>query len=95
MPVAVDTDRLTVGCLVFPDFELLDVAGPLEMLGVPLTQKKFQIFLVSERGGLVRSKQSITVHADCSFLDCPTLDILLVPGGLPVGSEPHQTVIWG
>ena len=80
MPVEVDSSRLTVGCLVFTDFELLDVAGPLEMLGVPLTQKKFQIFLVSENAGPIPSKQGVTVLADCRFADCPPLDILLVPG---------------
>ena len=72
--------RWTIGCLIFPDFELLDVMGPLEFLGVPCTRKKFRSVLISEHGGPVRSNQGITAMSDYSFADCPHLDVLLVPG---------------
>jgi len=29
-----DNQRLKIGAVIFPDFELLDIYGPLEMLGI-------------------------------------------------------------
>ena len=36
----------TIGALVFPQFELLDLYGPLEMFG--LNQEAFKIHVVAE-----------------------------------------------
>ena len=39
----------TIGALIFPGFELLDVFGPMEMFG--LLDKEFHIDLVAENAG--------------------------------------------
>jgi transcriptional regulator GlxA family with amidase domain len=67
-----------VGVLLFPDFELLDVFGPLEMLG--LLEKEFSIRLVAEMAE-VASAQGPRSVADDRVADRRRYDILLIPGG--------------
>jgi transcriptional regulator GlxA family with amidase domain len=78
-----ETRRL--GTLLFPDFELLDVCGPLEVLGV--LPDHFEVVLVAEGGGAVRSFQGQSLVADHDLDECPPLDVLLVPGGLGTRRE--------
>ena len=73
------TTRLSVAVVLFEDFELLDVFGPLEMFG--LLPEQFEIFLVAEEGDIVASKQGPKSLIDYDFENCPEFDILLVPGG--------------
>jgi transcriptional regulator GlxA family with amidase domain len=68
-----------IGVVLFPGFELLDVFGPLEVLAN--LKRRWTTVLVAETGGLIESAQGPQVRADHSFMDCPALDILLVPGG--------------
>ncbi len=69
----------TLGILLFPDFETLDVFGPLEMFG--LLKDKIKIVLISEKSGTVHSAQGTHVIVDTDLKGAPDLDILLVPGG--------------
>ena len=74
------TDRqYTVGVVIFHEFELLDVFGPLEMLG--MYPETFKLVMVAEQTGLVASSFGPKVHADASFEESHQFDILLVPGG--------------
>ena len=75
----------TVGTLLFPGFELLDVFGPLEMFGAPT--EEFSLEMVAEQSGPVASRQGSKVIADISLADAKPYDILLVPGGLGVRAE--------
>lgn len=75
----------TVGVLLFPEFELLDVFGPLEAFGH--AKDWFRIVMVAERPGPVTSSQGPRAVADHGFDDCPPLDILLVPGGMGTRRE--------
>ena len=68
-----------VGALIFPDFELLDVFGPLQMLG--LFQEEFHLDLVAEDKGPVSSHQRVCAQADVAIADGQEFDVLLVPGG--------------
>jgi transcriptional regulator GlxA family with amidase domain len=68
-----------LGALFYPDFELLDTFGPLEMFGNLIGL--VEIVTVAERRGPVRSAQGPSVLAEHGFDDCPRLDLLLVPGG--------------
>lgn len=70
----------TLGALLYDDFELLDLFGPLEMFGN--MQGTVVVRTVAEQAGLVRSAQGPQVHADHGLDDCPPLDLLLVPGGI-------------
>ena len=75
-----DQATRTLGALLYEDFELLDLFGPLEMFGN--MQGAVQVRTVADRAGLVRSAQGPRVHADHGLEDCPPLDLLLVPGGI-------------
>jgi transcriptional regulator GlxA family with amidase domain len=75
----------TVGVVLFPEFELLDVFGPLEAFGH--AKDWFRIVTVAEKAGPVASAQGPRAVADHGFADCPPLDILLVPGGMGTRRE--------
>lgn len=68
-----------LGVLLFEDFELLDVFGPLEAVGN--LKEAFEIMLVAAAAGPVASAQGPRSIADVDFASCPRLDVLLVPGG--------------
>ncbi len=70
----------TLGALLYEDFEVLDLFGPVEMFG-NLTGA-VQVVTVAERPGPVRSAQGTRVDAEHGLDDCPPLDLLLVPGGI-------------
>lgn len=81
----------TVGVLLFPEFELLDVFGPLEAFGQ--AKDWFRIVTVAERPGPVTSAQGPRAVADHGFADCPPLDIVLVPGGMGTRREVDNPVL--
>jgi putative intracellular protease/amidase len=77
--------KLKLGAIVFHDFELLDLFGPLEMIGK--LEDKIEIFLISEKNKIVKSSQGPQIIADYMFETCPKIDILLIPGGLGTRTE--------
>ena len=78
-----------VGALIFPGFELLDVFGPLEMFG--LLGDEYDLTLVAEHSGPVRSGQGPFVWADATIVDSSDYDILFVPGGTGTRREVRNT----
>jgi transcriptional regulator GlxA family with amidase domain len=74
-----------LGVVLFPQFELLDVFGPLEMFGV-LTGM-VEITVIAEKKGPVASAQGPEVVATHDFSDSPPLDLILVPGGFGTRAE--------
>lgn len=68
-----------IGVLLFPDFELLDVFGPLEMFG--MLPDEFSIQMLAEKPGLVASIAGPRVTPDATLGKAAAYDILLVPGG--------------
>ena len=70
---------MRVGTLLFPGFELLDVFGPLEMLG--MLPASYQLETIAETAGAVASNQGPRAIADTSLADAEPYDILLIPGG--------------
>lgn len=79
----------TVGALVYPNFELLDLYGPLEFLG--WNASAFEIVLIGPARGPVASNMGPSAIAELEFRDCSRFDILLVPGGwgrsIPVDTD--------
>jgi transcriptional regulator GlxA family with amidase domain len=69
----------TVGALLFPEFELLDVFGPLEMFGV--LPEHFEIVLLAEGSEPVPSAQGPRAAIDRTLAAPGGIDVLLVPGG--------------
>ena len=69
----------TIGALIFPGFELLDLFGPMEMFG--LLEDEFDLTLVAAKEGRIESGQSLSAHADVAMQDRYSFDIVFVPGG--------------
>lgn len=70
----------TLGAILYEDFELLDLYGPLEMFGS--IGPALRIVTIASSAGPVRSFQGPKTLAEHGFADCPRLDLILVPGGL-------------
>jgi len=79
------TKKRTVGALLFPGFELLDIFGPLEMLGA--LKDHFEVVTLGETGEPIASDQGPRSVIDRAFADCGELDVLLVPGGIGTRTE--------
>lgn len=81
--------RKLVGVVLYPGYEVLDVFGPVEMWAyVP----DFQVVMISQDGGAVRSAQGVSTLADYSFENAPQLDIMMVPGGNGTYTELNNQV---
>lgn len=65
--------------LLFPDFELLDVCGPVELLS--LAGGRFSIEFTAQATGPVAAAQGVALVATRALREVVTADILLVPGG--------------
>ncbi len=81
----------SIGALVFPGFETLDLFGPLEFFG--WLPAEFSITTVSENPGYVTCRSGQRVAVDCLLSESPDFDLILVPGGpgTPVES-PNEAI---
>ena len=69
----------SIAVVLFHEFELLDVFGPLEMFG--MVPDSFEICMVAEGVGEVASRQGPKSVVEHGFGEGRQYDILLVPGG--------------
>lgn len=69
----------TLGALIFPGYELLDMFGPLEMFG--MMGEEIEIRIVAQSNGPVASRQGPQTVVDDAFGGCDCYDMLLIPGG--------------
>src|SRR5262249_23440004 len=83
----------TLGIVLYPKFELLDVCGPAEMFGN--LGPRLKVVMVAQQAGPVASIQKQQLVADYGFEDCPPLDLVLVPGGMGTFSELKNPVMLG
>jgi len=74
-----------LGAVLYPQFELLDLYGPLEMFGC--LGDALEIVTVAEHQGPVAATPGIETVARYDFDDCPPLDLILLPGG--IGTVPQ------
>jgi len=84
-PTTVAKETRTLGIVLYPRFELLDVYGPAEMFGN--VTGKLKVVMVAQKAGSVASAQGPRVVAEYGFDDCPQLDLVLVPGGFGTLAE--------
>jgi len=75
----------TLGAVLFEEFELLDLYGPLEMFGC--IGPELGIVTIAEKKGAVRSAQGPSTVAEYDFVNAPALDMLLIPGGFGTFAE--------
>jgi transcriptional regulator GlxA family with amidase domain len=81
--------KISVAVLLFPRFQLLDLAGPADAFGevkvLSEGRGEYEILTVGTTRGPVRSSSGITTTPDRTIFDpCPQFDTVLVPGGLGV-----------
>jgi len=86
-----DTDSVKIGFALFQDYALIDVMGPLQILG-SMTRPKPEIFLAAESCEKLRSGPRTLLTPDTTFDDCPQLDVLIVPGGVARAFPEEQIV---
>ncbi len=70
--------------LLFDEVELLDVAAPLEVLtmaGRSWNFRPFKIYAVAARPGTVKTLSQVGIEARHSLIECPSPEIVIVPGG--------------
>jgi putative intracellular protease/amidase len=80
-----------LGAILYEQFELLDVYGPLEMFGC--LAPEVEIVTVAQRRGPVASTPGVATVATHDFSDCPRLDLLLLPGGIGTVRELGNSVL--
>jgi transcriptional regulator GlxA family with amidase domain len=90
--------KITIGMLVFPGFQLLDIAGPCDAFGevkvLSNGEGEYEILTVSTTRGPVQSSSGITVMPDRTIFDpCPHFDTLIIPGGLGIFNILEDTTI--
>ncbi len=69
---------LSFGILIFPNVQLLDVAGPNDAFaGVPGAK----VHLIWKSMDSVKTTSGMEIRPNATFEDCPKLDVLCVPGG--------------
>ncbi|MBE9120112.1 DJ-1/PfpI family protein [Tychonema sp. LEGE 07199] len=78
-----------VAILMFDDVEVLDFAGPFEVFSVTSElnsesnkdSRPFAVYTVAQHPGAINARNGLSVNPDCTISNCPTPDILIVPGG--------------
>lgn len=74
-----------VGILLFDDVEVLDFAGPFEVLSITEFElgegNPFVVKTISETGQQVTARNGLKILPDYGFSDDPEFDILIIPGG--------------
>ncbi|KAL1922721.1 uncharacterized protein VTP21DRAFT_9097 [Calcarisporiella thermophila] len=92
----------SVGVIVYPGFEVLDVFGPLEYWNLlsAVNPTNLSVSVISHEVGPVSavppnfpSVIGQSVFATHSFNSAPNLDILMVPGGIGTWSSINDTVL--
>ncbi|WP_413705182.1 GlxA family transcriptional regulator [Pseudomonas sp. Pseusp16] len=88
----------TVAMVLFPDFLLLDMAGPMEVFSIANRYLKpedhYVLTTIGTEPGALRASNGVSVHAD-RHIDqaCEGFDLLLVPGGPGAYNEKHPPLL--
>jgi transcriptional regulator GlxA family with amidase domain len=93
--------RKRVGIVLFENIEVLDFCGPYEVFSATrLHEEKrreepspFEVVLIAEKSGPVKATGGMKVLPDHIFETCPTLDILVMPGGWGTRAELKNPVM--
>ena len=90
----------TVAMVLFPDFLLLDMAGPMEVFSIANRylepQHQYQLLTLGTERGPMRASNGVTVQADIHIDQAwAAYDVLLVPGGPGAYNDQHPGLhIW-
>ena len=88
----------TVAMVLFPDFLLLDMAGPMEVFSIAnryLTpDDHYRLCTVGTQHEAIRASNGVRVMADVPMEQAAGVhDLLLVPGGPGAYDEKHQPLV--
>lgn len=93
-----------VAILLFPDVEVLDFAGPYEVFTTasrvagrlhPADPPPFQVFTVAREPGWFQARAGLPVWPDHGIHAHPSVDLLLIPGGVVTASlEQADLIDW-
>ncbi len=70
---------MIIGIPVYNQVDLLDVAGPREVL--TWMEPQAEVRLIARQAGPITTRDGLTLIAPFSFSDTPEVDVLWVPGG--------------
>ena len=77
-----------VAVVLFNGFTVLDVYGPVQAFASCRVQQLdgtrqplFELFSVAEQAGVVKPGEGPPSYAEYGFVEAPTYDLLLIPGG--------------
>jgi transcriptional regulator GlxA family with amidase domain len=88
----------TVAMVLFPDFLLLDMAGPMEVFSIANRYLEpddhYQQSTIGTEHGALRASNGVSVQADVHIDQaCDRYDLLLVPGGPGAYNEKHPPLL--
>lgn len=94
-------NRKRVGIVLFENVEVLDFCGPFEVLSTTRLDEEsrhqlpspFEVLLVAEHDVNVCTSGGMAVSPHHTFNTCPSLDILVVPGGMGTRKEIDNPVL--
>jgi transcriptional regulator GlxA family with amidase domain len=97
---------MRIGILVFDDVEVLDAFGPFEVFSVAgrvvartgpdggaVGAAPEVVLVAAGEPGLVRARGGLQLQVDMGLAEAPTLDLLLVPGGVTDAVEQDRAVV--
>ncbi len=81
--------KISVAMVLFPGFQLLDIAGPKDAFAevriLSEGQCEYEVLTIGTTRGSVSSSSGLTVTPDRTIFDpCPHFDTVIVPGGLGI-----------
>lgn len=88
----------TVAIVLFPDFLLLDMAGPVEVFSIANRyvgpDAGYRLLTIGSVPGVIRASNGIAVQTDLSIDQAaPGYDLLLVPGGPGAYNDEHEGLV--
>ncbi len=87
------SNQRTLGAILYEDFEPLDLYGPIEMFG--LLAPELKIVTVAEEPGAVGSFAGVKTIAEFGFDECPSLNLILLPGGIGSSQQVENSALLG
>ena len=73
--------RFDIGFVIFPQLTQLDFTAPLQVLA-RLPQSAMHV--VAKSDAPVPSDCGLSLLPTCTFVTCPALDLICIPGGIGV-----------
>ena len=95
---------MNIGIYIYELVEVLDFAGPYEVFTTSSrvhsrlngdTKSLFNVFLIAERDNLVSGRGDFKVQPHYTIYDHPSVDVLVIPGGVHTYEmEKKQVINW-